>query len=640
MALTLTGFRIKNFRSIIDTGWQNLSIDNITSIIGQNESGKTSVLHAINSFFSGKITEDDIRSSNKLPEISCSFAIDLNDLNNLLKDELINKKTSKFLETKKRINISSYWEVQNISSQILKLEETEFINTFELAKEKPQKKEETLTSEETAPKLDKEKLQKKDEIQTSEEEVNVSESITSEEFIKKILPIFPDIVLFEPFSSLLPDLIDIDDIEKNNEKAEGFTGVKNFLNIAKITLDLLKMESLRIQGDQLLKINQEVTADFREFWTQKIGKLNKISISIELRNHPHINEKKAGKPYLVFWVQDEEGKLYLKQRSQGVNWFISFYLQLKSAAIDRVNLTKKLIFLIDEPGASLHARAQEDALKIFDEIRDKNIQIIYTTHSAYFLKTDLLFRVLALQRGDEDDDKSDTRVLDIHKLSSASSDTLSPIYTCMGIDFSHQNVIQKTNNVILEEPSAHYYLKSFLFLLGNKEEINFIPATGCSNIPTLVNLFLGWGIEWIVVFDDEPSAREKFNEIKKNIFRDNEEEALKKMYKIKDCLGIEDIFSKNDFIKNVLEDDIVEYSKKTSEFLKESKLSKGILSYKFYSKVLDSKLKLKDLEKETQENIESLIEKILEMLNLNQIRAKQKTTKVSEIKESKNPITP
>ena len=56
--MKLTAFRIRNFRSIVDTGWQNLSPDNITCLIGQNESGKTSVLEALKVFHSGIISED------------------------------------------------------------------------------------------------------------------------------------------------------------------------------------------------------------------------------------------------------------------------------------------------------------------------------------------------------------------------------------------------------------------------------------------------------------------------------------------------------------------------------------------------------------------------------------------------------
>lgn len=73
--MKLISFRIRNFRSIVDTGWQNLSPDNITCLIGQNESGKTSVLEALNVFHTGSISEDVLRSDLTLPEVSCRFSI-------------------------------------------------------------------------------------------------------------------------------------------------------------------------------------------------------------------------------------------------------------------------------------------------------------------------------------------------------------------------------------------------------------------------------------------------------------------------------------------------------------------------------------------------------------------------------------
>jgi predicted ATP-dependent endonuclease of OLD family len=73
--MKLSAFRIRNFRSIVDTGWQNLSPDNITCLIGQNESGKTSVLEGLKVFYTGIISEDVLRSDLSMPEISCRFSI-------------------------------------------------------------------------------------------------------------------------------------------------------------------------------------------------------------------------------------------------------------------------------------------------------------------------------------------------------------------------------------------------------------------------------------------------------------------------------------------------------------------------------------------------------------------------------------
>ena len=73
--MKLKAFRIRNFRSIVDTGWQNISPDNITCLIGQNESGKTSILEGLKVFYSGVISEDVLRSDLSLPEVSCRFSI-------------------------------------------------------------------------------------------------------------------------------------------------------------------------------------------------------------------------------------------------------------------------------------------------------------------------------------------------------------------------------------------------------------------------------------------------------------------------------------------------------------------------------------------------------------------------------------
>ena len=74
--IKLISFRIKNFRSIVDTDWQNISPDNITCLIGQNESGKTSILEGLRAFHTGTISEDVLRSDLSMPEITCRFLIE------------------------------------------------------------------------------------------------------------------------------------------------------------------------------------------------------------------------------------------------------------------------------------------------------------------------------------------------------------------------------------------------------------------------------------------------------------------------------------------------------------------------------------------------------------------------------------
>ncbi len=599
--MRLIAFRIKNFTSIIDSTWCDLSLDNITVLIGQNESGKTSILEALRSFFTSEISPDFIRSDGNFPEISCSFEIDPEEVDRILPDRTISPKLIKKIKDNRRINLIRIWEEKKASK--LSLEEEELRLIFQ---ENEEKNPDLVIPENPEDKNEEE----------NPEPTQVTPSMaTEEEFCDAVFSNIPIFEFFQDFGSLLPDVIDITDLESGNS-VEGFRGAMNFLTIANLDLSEIKSGDRRLVKNKITKINKALTEEFRDFWRQNIGKGNKISIEFELKNRG-VDEGKeiAGKPYLCFWINDGEEQLYLKQRSKGVRWFLSFYLQLKASAIEREQEEEKRgrVYLIDEPGGSLHARAQEDVLKLFESLK-KDLQIIYTTHSPYLVDLKTLYRTLAAQRAEEDEAKSETLILNSNQLGGASRDTLSPIYTLMGADFSSQQVIQKTNNLILEEPSAYYYLTAFWKLVGSTKEVHFLPCTGAFNVPQFAYLFLGWGLKFAVVVDDDSAGRDVYKQLKENIFRDSASEANKKVLKIKDCNGIEDIFSKTDFKKYIIKDVSARYSINNSQYMKDKELSKPITAVKFMLMVDDGTLKLENLQVKTQSAIKELVSSIEEIL--------------------------
>ena len=46
--LTMTRFRVQNFRNVDDSGW--IPVEQITALVGRNESGKTAILQALHKF--------------------------------------------------------------------------------------------------------------------------------------------------------------------------------------------------------------------------------------------------------------------------------------------------------------------------------------------------------------------------------------------------------------------------------------------------------------------------------------------------------------------------------------------------------------------------------------------------------------
>ncbi len=606
--MQLQSFRVKNFRSIRNTNWQNLSVDRVTGLIGQNEAGKTTILEALYSFVTGKISADFLRSDNSWPEVACSFSMGADELKKMFEGHNLPKGLIELVEKNKRINIARVWSDEN-SSELL-LEEEDCLALFHQPAPEPKKIENQKTNEEQTESTEQKRDAKEGEMKemvTLGEPVKV---IAQDQFIKTLFEQTPELEVFADFASLLPDTIDLEELQNKKTKAEGVKGAENLLAIAGLNLEFFQKKELRIVENQIEQLNKKITAGFQEFWTQKIGKTNKIAFEFELKHHDKDQGEKAGRPYLVFWIKDGEEKLYPKQRSKGVRWFTSFYLHLKAGSLR--DSSRDRILLIDEPGGSLHARAQEDVLKVFEDIKTK-VQVIYTTHSPHLVKLETIYRLLAIQRADEEDDKSETLVFDAHKLGAASTDTLSPIYTLMGADFSHQQVIKKKGNLLLEEISAFYYLTAFWKLVDSQKTVYFLPATGVNNIPQLANLFLGWGLDFAVVIDDDNSGRAVYKELKRNLFQDDEEKAKQKMMKIDGYVGIEDLFTKTDFKKHILENEGESFSESNVEYVRGK--PKAVLAMKFMLKVKNGELQIGALNQQTQERIKKLVSDIETLLS-------------------------
>ncbi|HYY91475.1 MAG TPA: AAA family ATPase [Candidatus Dormibacteraeota bacterium] len=98
--------------------------------------------------------------------------------------------------------------------------------------------------------------------------------------------------------------------------------------------------------------------------------------------------------YLRFWVSDEidGSRIELEQRSKGFQWFLSFYLVFMAESRDG---ERNAVLLLDEPGLHLHASAQEDLLGVLARLSQRD-QVIYATHSPFMINLDALDKVSIL----------------------------------------------------------------------------------------------------------------------------------------------------------------------------------------------------------------------------------------------------
>ena len=776
--MKLKAFRIRNFRSIIDTKWNKFSNDNITCLIGQNESGKTSVIEGIMCFSDGVISEDMLRSDLSLPEISCRFIFEDNELDQTAVLHTIHPVVQEIIKKNNSIGLKRKWVSQKSSHLLLDDEDIDgFFSSYTNEKETMEKEayehageitkmaarlnEEVNKVNEELSSLKVELFEAREELQklqdgnqlkslNSEEEMNraverlkakmnavevkiekKTDSIKSRksrlaEMADKIVygselfeaknsykraaekleeaqieldqiehlknnsqrakelkglnlklnqanqdlihyaescekclneytykyisfyalcadknideaelfastyienekklgnstdlaelffPFIPIFQYFEDFSSLLPNKIDIDDIINENSSVEGYRAARSFLISAGIDPEFFMGEhSSRILKQKIENLNGEITLNFQDYWRQYVGENNKITINFDLEHYGLNHHDKKGEPFLEFWIKDRRERLYPKQRSRGVRWFLSFYLELQATA--RLKSNRSRLLLIDEPGVSLHARAQEDVLKVFEDIKDK-IQIIYTTHSPHLVDSNKLYRLLAVQRANDADDRSQTLVYSAKEISKASADTLSPIFTLMGTRINDQKFVQQKNNLIVDETSSFYYITTLMKMLNYKDELYVLPATGVQNIPVLVNMLLGWKLEFAVLLTGNDVSQNIYNTLKETVFFENGKNAESKILHLKEFPQIEDIFSTIDFKRFVLHERIG-ITESNSEFIKLNNYSRTKLASGFMLHVLHEKIKIDDFDEETRHNIQMLFGNIGEILN-------------------------
>jgi len=774
--MQLLAFKIQNFRSIVDTGWHQLAHDNITSLIGQNESGKTSILEALKTFHDGRLIEDMLRSDLSLPVVTCKFKFQYADIENRIDKRRLNPEIRKLINSVETISLTRRWEddmdshmemgdelqeVYNESKDKLRQrelmvmenlehlnrdistasknlnkakEETEWTNEkvetvknrineikrnirkFPSRERKEELRKELELEEEMFQKLKvtlEQKLIKQEEksdilealdekseisrkLQDIQEQIAVKkeelillqeqlkqllqmtgmypsereqraaeireeifrtdieklkgeilglnedqriqllslefvfegmsiesaakvarkelestkEYYSSNELAEEIFKIIPDFEMFEDFSSLLPNRIDLEDIIRANKRAEGYKAAINFLTITGLEYSFFQQPSSRILKQKIENLNGELTLNFQDFWRQNVGKNNKININFELSHYDHTNPEKSGKPFIEFWIKDESERLYPKQRSRGVRWFLSFFLELKATAMDKSKHDK--VLLIDEPAVSLHARAQEDVLKVFDDIKER-IQIVYTTHSPHLIDVNKLYRILAVQRAIEDDMKSETVVYSARSLKSATADTLSPIYSTMGARLNQQEIIKSFNNVIVKDLATYYFLKAVVALTGFDKECYFLPASGAESIPMMVNILMGWGIDYVILNFGNSEERLVHERLMKEQYDNKIDLASKEMLFLEDYPDTEDLFSTIDFKKFVVK--VREgITVKNSEYLIDSNFSRALLASNLLQEVDDGKMSFKMLDDESRENLTSFIQQLSAIL--------------------------
>ena len=183
----------------------------------------------------------------------------------------------------------------------------------------------------------------------------------------------------------------------------------------------------------------------------------------------------------------------LGTRSRGFVWFFSFLAWYGDVQREKQNV----ILLLDEPGMSLHGKAQGDLLRYFEEELIPNHQLIYSTHSPFMVDPARFDRVRIVQDRSVDADKylpdgeAGTKVtIDVLE---STDDSLFPLQGALGYDIA-QTLFVGPNSLIVEGVSDLLYLQVMTGVLqaAGREGLcagwTITPVGGSDKVPTFVAL--------------------------------------------------------------------------------------------------------------------------------------------------------
>lgn len=246
----------------------------------------------------------------------------------------------------------------------------------------------------------------------------------------------------------------------------------------------------------------------------------------------------------------------LRTRSRGFVWFFSFLAWYEDIKRQEQNV----ILLLDEPGLSLHGRAQADLLQYFEaELSDH--QLIYTTHSPFMIDPAKFERVRIVQDlgidakellpKDQDGTKVLTNVFD------ATDDSLFPLQGALGYEIQ-QTLFIGPNSLVVEGPADMLFLRAVSAELeregreGLSEDWVITPTGGSGKVPAFVALLAPQkGMNVATLLDIQNSDRVQIEDLYKKKLLTKKQVATYATFAGKSEADVEDMFERDFYVSLV-----------------------------------------------------------------------------------------
>lgn len=520
--MKLIKVRIQNFRSIDNSG--EFSISDTTCLVGKNEAGKTAILQALEAV---NPLKEEKRKYNKTLDYPRQYYNDYKKRHPYL-EAIVATTTWKLEEldvaaietefgpnclTSEEIILVKRYEQSNNSWTVPINEKgvlEYIIGTFNLnAVEKS-----SLKKFQTSKELHSNLKNLENPTEKQSRLLKKLEGYRESEIILHAIDILVERIpkfLYSSHYDRMESPVSVEKMmgkKRDNLLSESDYVFLDFLEFAGTGLEELQIlqqqqyENLRAKVEGA---SNQITDRIFEYWTQ--------NQSLEIEFDIHSGQPEDTPPFNSGNVVEARVRNLLhrvsvpfSERSAGFIWFFSFLVRFSQVEKQHGNV----VILLDEPGLTLHGKAQGDLLRYIKEKLEPKHQIIYTTHSPFMVPSDNLGAVRTVedvvikQESTGKFESKGTKVGD--DILSKDQDTLFPLQGALGYEIT-QSLFVGEHTLLVEGPSDILYLQAASAALKAKNRTTLdprwviCPSGGIDKVSAFLSLFGGNKLHVAVLTD-------------------------------------------------------------------------------------------------------------------------------------------
>ena len=506
-------FNIKNYKGIpnIQLDLKKKPQSNIFTLVGLNESGKTSILEAIN-FFEKGIARTKAhtlipksRQYNFTGATSVEAEIELDDcIVQEIEDYLKNEHGFTLTEDIGIIKIRRECRFNNSTPSENQWNE-EIWSTHFIGKPSRAKNEKSL-------------------LTWNGEVWKKTIGLIQREYIPKIL-YYPNF-LFE-----FPERIYLEPAEDESREQEEYRSViqdilnsiEEGLTVKDSLLDRAKNKGISSYKDALdqllLKMSYKLNAEILQSWDAIFEGAQEKRINISCNSE--VEDPDNPRYFIELKIEQGSDSYSINDRSLGFRWFFSFLI-FTAFRKSRSSDPGETLFLLDEPASNLHQSSQQKLLLSLDQIVS-DCKLIYSTHSHHLIDPKWLAGTYIVRNQAMNYDNPEEAHVTETNINAILYKNF--VAQCPKEDNHFQPILDALDympsklemvpSIVFTEGKNDYYIFKYIgeILFQGECPLNFYPGAGADKYEDVFRLYLAWNKNFVALFDADKkgeAARKRY----------------------------------------------------------------------------------------------------------------------------------